>query len=82
MAKDRFPTGLTFLAPITDVAKILEGEEGTFKANFNGQVFRIVCTEGHSIESLVPAGVEYNWLITRLEDLPVETMKTLRTPKT
>ena len=71
-----FKTGLTYLAPTPDLVKILENQEGSFEAVFNGQAFRVVCLEGHSIESLIPSGTRNVWLITKLEPTPVEVIET------
>ncbi len=63
-----------------DLAQALEGDQGSFLARQNGQVFLVVAAQGHSIKSgptplgppiagVVPATESGNpWYITKLSD--------------
>jgi hypothetical protein len=41
----------------TDLAKALQGEQGTYLAQQGGQFYRVIAQEGHSIVSLEQVGV-------------------------
>jgi hypothetical protein len=51
-----------------DLAQVLEGNEGTYEASFNGVLFRVNCQAGHSIKSIIPIGQRYEWVIRQVPE--------------
>jgi hypothetical protein len=58
-----------------DLAQVLEGNEGTYEASFNGVLFRVNCQAGHSIKSIIPIGLRNEWVIRQVPEVE-ETMET------
>jgi hypothetical protein len=58
-----------------DLAQVLEGNEGTYEASFNGVLFRVTCQAGHSIKSIIPVGQRHEWVIRQVPDLEEMTVE-------
>jgi hypothetical protein len=52
-----------------DLAQVLEGNEGTYEASFNGVLFRVSCQAGHSIKSIIPIGQRHEWIIRQVPEV-------------
>jgi len=74
---ERLRENVPYISNNPDLASILEGQEGTFEVVApTGDAFTVVCKEGHSIKSLIPAGHRYNWQVRKLEAQPAESLPT------
>lgn len=58
-----------------DLAQVLEGNEGTYEANFNGVLFRVICQSGHSIKSMIPIGQRNEWVIRQVPEVEELSME-------